>query len=232
MSDVKEPLQELFEGISTDILTPDVQLKLATLFESSLNSAIEAKEVELEESNKAELETFKEDLVSQTDEYLKFFTSQYIQENEQVIEDFSKVRLAEKVLRNFQQMTEAFNISLAEDSISNEDELDDLKVENTKLINKLIESKKEVENIKKAAMISEAHDKLETEVQKEALTEMARKFDFDQDLFEGQLSVMVEKILKPTEKTAEKLEEKLDETIVTKPSSDISKYLGFMNLKK
>jgi hypothetical protein len=222
MSDVKtDPLQELFEGITSDILTEEVQLKIATLFESALNEAIEAKEKELEEANKEELATFKEDLVNQTDEYLNYFTKEYIKENEQLVEDYTKVRIAEKVLRNFQQMVEAFNISLSDESISSEDELDELKTENTKLVNKLIESRKETETVKKAAMISEAADKLETDIQRDKLVESAKKLEFDEELFESKLAVLVDKILaeKTEESSVEKLDEKIEESEVVKPTS-------------
>jgi hypothetical protein len=226
MADKTNDLQELFEGIGSDILTEDVQLKIATIFEATVNEAIKAKEQELEEQNAVELSDFKEELVEQMDSYLDYFTKEYIKENEQIIEDFSKVKLAEKVLRNFQQMVEAFNISLSDESIQTEDEVEELKTENTKLVNKLIESRKEVENVKKAAMIAEAQDALETDVQKEKLVEMAKGLEFDQELFESKLSILVEKILSDKEEIKEeKLEEKQEDEIVVKPVSKIADYL-------
>lgn len=218
MEDVKEKdaLQELFEGIQSEILTPELQLKMSTLFEASVNSAIELKEQELEESNKEELRLFKEDLVSKTDDYLEYFTKEYIKENEQIVEDFSKVRLAEKVLRNFQQMVEAFNISLSDESISSEDEIDELKTENTKLINKLIESRKETVNVKKAAMISEAGETLTTDVQRDKLIALAKGLEFEEDIFESKLEVLIEKILnEKVESAPTKLEEKVEEKVKT-----------------
>lgn len=228
MADVKEPLQELFESIKSDILTEEVQLQIATLFEASLNEAIEAKEKELEEANKEEIAVFKEDLVTQTDNYLEYFTKEYIKENEQVIEDFTKVRLAEKVLRNFQQMVEAFNVSLSDESVSSEDEIESLKTENTKLVNKLIESRKETESVKKAAMIAEASEKLETDIQRDALVEKAKGLDFDEDIFESKLDVLVKSILsEKVEDSTEKLDEKVETPEVKKETSDfMKKYLS------
>ena len=226
--DVKNdnPLQELFESISSDILTEEVQLKLATLFEATVNEAIKAKEEELEEANAQELTVFKEDLVEQTNSYLDYFCKEYIKENEQIIEDFSKVKLAEKVLRNFQQMVETFNISLSDESISSEDEVEELKTENTKLVNKLIESRKETSNVKKAAFISEAQSKLETDIQKEKLVEMAKGLEFDEELFESKLDILIEKILvEKTEVKEEKLDEKLEDVKPVEKTSKIADYL-------
>jgi len=225
--DVKteQPLQELFESINSDILTEEVQLKIATLFEATVNDAIKAKEAELEESNAKELVEFKEDLVEQTNSYLDYFTKEYIKENEQIIEDFTKVKLAEKVLRNFQQMVEAFNISLSDESISSEDEVEELKTENTKLVNKLIESRKEVSNVKKAAMIAEAQCSLDTDVQKEKLVEMAKGLEFDEELFESKLSVLIEKIVTEKVETKEKLDEKVEPIVEDKKTSKVADYL-------
>lgn len=226
MADVenKDPLQDLFEGIESDLLTDSVKLKMSTLFEAAINAAVEAKEAELEESNKEELSTFKEDLIEKTSNYLDFFTTEYIKENEQIVEDFTKVRLAEKVLRNFHQMTEAFNISLSDESISSEDEINSLKTENSKLVNKLIESRKETVSVKKAAVVAEISEKLETEVQKDKLVEMAKKVDFDDELFESKLEVLVGKILgEKTEDNKEKLTEQ-EETEV--PVKTVSPSMG------
>jgi len=226
----KDALSELFESIQSDILTDEVKLKLSVIFESTVNEAIAAKEVELAEANKVEIEEFKEELLESVDNYLDYFVKEYIKENEQVIEDFSKVKLAEKVLRNFNQMVEAFNISLSDDSIESEEKVEELTAENTKLVNKLIESRKEVQNIKKAAMISEAAEQLDTDIQREKLVEMAKAIEFDEELFESKLEVIVEKILNEKEEVvAEKLEEKVEEVKVEKELTEsMKKYLKFV----
>lgn len=218
-----DKLQELFESINSEILTDEVKLQMSTLFEATVNEAIKAKEQELEEANKVEISEFKEDLVEQVDQYLDYFTKEYIKENEAVVEDFTKVKLAEKVLRNFKQMVEAFNISLSDESVSSEDEIEELKSENTKLVNKLIESRNEVKTVKKAAMISEAAEKLETDLQREELTEMAKKLEFDEELFESKLDILVEKILASKEEVAPKLEEKKEEVVVESKKTDSMK---------
>lgn len=223
-------LSELFESINSEILTDDIKLQMETIFETAVNEAVKAKEVELAEEAKVEIATFKEDLVEQVDSYLEYFVKEYIKENEQVIEDFTKVKLAEKVLRNFQQMVEAFNVALSDESVSSEDKVEELTAENTKLVNKLIESRKETQSVKKAAMISEASAKLETDVQKEKLVEMAKDLEFDEEIFESKLDVLVEKIITVKEEVAEeKFEEKKEIVNESKaPSDTMKKYLSHL----
>lgn len=230
----KDSLKELFEGIQSDILTDEIQLKLSTLFEATVNAAIEAKEEELEEANKAEISEFKTELVEQIDEYLSYFCEEYIKENEVVVEDFAKVKLAEKVLRNFGQMCEAFNISLSEESISSEDEIEELQAENNKVINQLIEAKKETEMVKRAAIIAEASNGL-TDLQVEKLIEAAKSVDFEsEEIFEAKLDTLLEKIVKEDleEAPAEKLneqEEVVDQKKVVAES--MQKYMKYLKKK-
>ena len=216
-----EQLKELFESISSDILTDEIRLQIGTIFETTVNEAIAAKEQELEEANRTEIAEFKDTLVEQIDSYMDYFVSEYIKENEAIVEDYTKVKMAEKVLRNFKQMCEAFNISLSEESLDSEDEIEELQSENTKLVNKLIEAKKETAQVKKAAYIAEAAQKLETDVQREKLFEMAKALDFEEELFEGKLEVLIETVLaKKEEVIEEKLEEK--EEVVEEPKAQVT----------
>lgn len=216
-----EQLKELFESISSDILTDEVKLQIGSIFETSVTEAVAAKEQELEEANRTEIAEFKDTLVEQIDSYMDYFVEEYIKENEAIVEDYTKVMIAEKVLRNFKQMCEAFNISLSDESLSSEDEIEELQSENTKLVNKLIEAKKETAQVKKAAYIAEAAQKLETDVQREKLVEMAKALDFEEELFEGKLEVLIETVMaKKEEVIEEKLEEK--EEVVEEPKAQLT----------
>jgi hypothetical protein len=208
----KSPLGELFESISSEILDDSVKLQMETIFESALNEAIAAKEAELEAQNEAEVEQFKSEIVENIDDYLSYFTTEYVKENEAVIEDFNKVKIAEKVLRNFKQMCEAFNISLSEESISNEDVVEGLEADNNKLVNQLIEAKKEVENAYRAAFIAEAVEKLETDIQREKLVEKAKFIDFDKDTFAEKLEILAGTILAKESAEADETDDQLEDT--------------------
>lgn len=50
-----EQLKELFESISSDILTDEVKLQIGSIFETSVTEAVAAKEQELEEANRTEI---------------------------------------------------------------------------------------------------------------------------------------------------------------------------------
>ena len=213
-------LKELFENINSEILNDEIRLQIGTIFETTVNEAIAAKEQELEEANRTEIAEFKDTLVEQIDSYMDYFVSEYIKENEAIVEDYTKVKMAEKVLRNFKQMCEAFNISLSEESLDSEDEIEELQSENNKLVNKLIEAKKETAQVKKAAYIAEAAQKLETDVQREKLFEMAKALDFEEELFEGKLEVLIETVLAKKEVIEEKLEEK--EEVVEEPKAQVT----------
>ena len=225
-----EQLKELFESISSEILTDEIKLQLGTIFETTVNEAVAAKEQAIEEANRVEIAEFKDTLTEQIDSYLDYFVEEYIKENESIVEDYTKVKLAEKVLRNFKQMCEAFNISLSEESISSEDEIEELQTENNKLVNKLIEAKKETALVKKAAHIAEAAQKLDTDIQRDQLMEKAKGLEFEEDLFEQKLAVIIESLLAKKEEVLEdKLEEKVEEVIETPVISEaVASYLKYL----
>ena len=230
-AEVKDSITSLLESLNSDLFDDSFKLKISTIFEATVNEAVAAKELELEELNAKDIELFKEELVSQTDSYLDYFVQEYIKENEVVVEDFAKVKLAEKVIRNFNQMCEAFNISLSEESISNDNEVDELKTENNKLINKLIDSEKTIEIVKRAAIIAEASVG-GTDLQIEKMIEMAKGLEFEsEEIFESKLATILEKIIKEsvTNDDVEKLEEK-EEIVEQKKviSESMSKYLRYL----
>lgn len=105
--------------------------------------------------------------------------------------------------------------------------LKNLKPKTPNWLNKLIESRKEVANVKKAAMIADAQSELETDLQKDKLVEMAKGLEFDAELFESKLAVLVEKILTEKEEVKEeKLEEKQeDEVKEPQKASKIAEYM-------
>jgi hypothetical protein len=149
-------LQKLFEQIESEVLTEEVKLQISTLFESAVNEAIAQKEVALEEQNRAEISEFKESMTEQIDEYLNYFVEEFVKENEDLIDNKVKVKTATKILETFSKIVNDFNMELSEEKESCDEELESLKVECNKLTNKLIESKKEIQTVTKAAMIAEA----------------------------------------------------------------------------
>jgi len=228
----KGKLEELFESMDKEVFTEEIQLKIGTLFESMVAEAVAAKEQQLEEQNEKDLEGYKAQLVENVDQYLDYFSESYMKENEIIVEDFTKVKLAEKILRNFKQMCEAFNISLSEEVVSSEDEIEGLKEDINKVTNDLMESRKELELVKKSAIIAESFKGC-TDIQREKLIEAAKSVDFEStESFKEKVNSLIEKILKEevTEEDAPaKLDEQVEDQQVVKPTSEAMKsYLKYL----
>jgi len=217
-------LEQLFETIKSDVLTDEVKLQMSTLFESALTEAVKAKEVELEETNRAEIAEFKEDMVNQIDEYLNYFVEEFVTENESLIDNHVKVKTAERVLETFVGIVNDFNLQLSEGKVKQSDDLVKLKEENNKLHNKILESRKEIELVTKAALIAEKCHELETEVDRDKLVQLAETVEFDADTFGAKLDVFVEQIqsAKTTKKT-EEAPQKIEESIEDVPPAPVQK---------
>jgi hypothetical protein len=220
-------IDTLFEQINSEVLTEDVKLSMAVLFENGLTEAIKAKETELQEKNTKEITEFKNKLTDQIDEYLTYFSEEFIKTNSNVIEDSVKVKTAEKVLATFSGIVNDFNVQLDEKKIDNDLKLKEAKQELNKIANELIEAKKNIKLSEKAAMVMEASYRLTTDVQKSKLVDYAKGLPVD-ELFEKKIDAFVKTTL--TEKKVETPKaEKLvmSEEKETKPVVDdtMAKYL-------
>ena len=224
-------IDKLFESISSEILTEDVKLQMAVLFENSLQEAIAEKEKQLEESNTKEVSEFKENLTTQIDEYLTYFAEEFVKTNSNVIEDSVKVKTAERVLKTFSGIMKDFNVQLDEKKVDNDVKLRESREEINKLTKQLIESKKQVKTAEKTVMVVEAATKLTTDLQKSKLVEFAKSLPVD-ELFEKKINayvstVLVEKKAAPV-KTEQIIIKEEKEVVVESPKSDVSKYLENM----
>jgi hypothetical protein len=193
-------IDKLFESINSEILTEEIKLQLAVLYENSLNEAIKAKEADLQEKNTVEIKEFKSKLTDQIDEYLTYFAEEFIKTNSNVIEDSVKVKTAEKVLKTFSGIVNEFNVQLDEKKISDDTKLKESKEEVNKLTKQLIEARKETKLSEKAAMVMEASYKLTTDLQRTKLVDYAKTLTVD-ELFEKKLETFVKTVL--TEKKVE-----------------------------
>lgn len=221
-----DSLATLFESMDKEVFTEELQLKMQVLFEDTVRLAVEQKEQELEESNKTEIAEFKDELVEQIDSYLDYFTQEYIKENEQPIESKAKVKLAEKVLGKFQELVEDFNLSLNEEDVDAEEEIEGLKEESSKLHNKLIESKKELDRCKKLLVIKDQTKNL-TDMDAEKIEESVMSMDYkDAETFTSKVKIMVEQVTEP-KKDQEKLVEDQEVIEEEKPSA-VKQYLKYL----
>ena len=211
-------IDKLFETINNDILTEDIKLQMAVLFESQVTEAIKAKEAELVEKNTADITKFKEDMVNKIDSYITHFCEEFVTNNTQVIEESVKIKTAERILKTFSAIVSDFNLQLDEKKIDNEKELTEAKAEINKLTSRLIESKKEVKLREKAAIVAEACIGLKTELQKAKLVEFAAKLPFD-ELFEKKLGALSGTLL--TEAVTKKVEEKPEKIVIKEEIEEV-----------
>ena len=211
-------IDKLFDNISNEILTEDVKLQMAVLFESQVTEAIKAKEAELVEKNTADITKFKEDMVNKIDSYITHFCEEFVTNNTQVIEESVKIKTAERILKTFSAIVSDFNLQLDEKKIDNEKELTEAKAEINKLTSRLIESKKEVKLREKAAIVAEACTGLKTELQKAKLVEFAAKLPFD-ELFEKKLGALSGTLL--TEAVTKKVEEKPEKIVIKEEIEEV-----------
>jgi hypothetical protein len=224
-------MEKLFESISSEVLTEEIKLKLGTMFESALNEAIAAKEVELEESNRAEIAQFKEELTEQIDEYLNYFVEEFISENEGPIVDKVKVDTASKVLESFVGLVNQFNLELSDEKIDESIEIEELRQENNKLVDQVIESKKALTGMKKDSIVESKAAELATDVEKEKLRTLAETVECD-DIFASKLDVFVEQIVAGrTKSPAEKLTEE-EEIVPGDPEPITEAMKGYMRYLK
>jgi len=205
-------LDQLFEKINSELLNDEVKLEMTAMFESAVNAAIEAKETELEESNKVEISEFKDTLTTKLDEYLTYFVEEFTQENEQQIEDAVKVQTAQKVLSVFEGVVNDFNMKLSDDSISNEAELEEAKATINSQTEELIEARKELEALKVEKIVEGIAAEFEVESDQEKFREVAKTITFNGDAeeFKSKLEVLGESIVSVDES---KEENRLDEEI-------------------
>ena len=203
-------LNQLFEKINSELLNDEVKLEMTAMFESAVNVAIEAKEAELDESNKQEISEFKDTLTTKLDEYLTYFVEEFTQENEQQVEDAVKVQTAEKVLGVFEGIVNDFNMKLSEDTISSETELEEAKSTINSQTEELLEARKELKELQSEQIVEGIVAKFEVESDQEKFREIAKTITFtgDTESFKSKLEVLGESIVVVEESTdGERLDE-------------------------
>lgn len=225
-----QEIDKLFESINNEILTEDVKLQMAVLYETQLNEAIKAKEEQLEKEYKDNFLTEKEQLINQLDSYLEHFVDEFIKENTTQVVESVKVKTAEKVLTLFKEMVNNFNMQLDSESINVEETLKESKDKINLLENEIITLKKEVKLRDKASLIAEAIHKLNTDMEKGKLLEFAKNLPFD-ELFTKKLDTYVKTVLTEKTQTPQKEDIKLevkeeDSTNIIVEQTEVDKILA------
>lgn len=190
-------IKELLEGLDLDksIFTEAVIEKMAVVVESLLGTAKGTLEEEIETKYATDLKEYKEFLTTQLDNYLNEYVEKFTEANKVQIHESVKVRTAEKVLANFKNMVEQFNITLSEDSVSDSLETDELKESLNKAVNENIELKTKIEDEKVASLISEVSEGIEIDSIKASFKELSESLKFDGEVsFKDRLVTLKESL--------------------------------------
>ena len=221
-------LEQLFEKIESELLTDEVKLEMATLFESALNEAIAAKESALEEQNKSDIAEFKDEMVGKLDEYLAYFVEEFTRENEQQIEDAVKVKTAQRVLDTFEGVVQDFNMKLDESVVADSEDLDTAKGTISEQTEEIITLRKQVTDLEASKVVEGMVDEFETDGEKEKFRTLAETITFtDSEDYAKKLGVISESVKTPTE-PVKPLEENLDPDPVDPPAID-EKMSGYLS---
>jgi len=207
-------LEQLFEKINSELLNDEVKLEMTAMFESAVNEAIQAKEQELEESNKQEIAEFKDELTIKLDEYLTYFVEEFTRENEQQVEDAVKVKTAERVLNVFEGVVNDFNMKLSDEAVDNDKELEEAKATIDSQTEELLETRKQIEAMKVEKIVEGIAIGFETESDQEKFRELAKTITFtEEEDFKSKLGVLGESISSKEDSGSERLDEGQEEEL-------------------
>lgn len=192
-SAVKEDMAEIFG----DSLTEEQLEKAAALFEA----AIALKVAEIEESYAAaldeEVESIKESLVENIDNYLSFVAEEWIAENEVAVESSLKSELTEEFIEGLKNLFAEHYIDVPSDKIDVIEELAAKVSELEERLNEEINEKIELKNVVTAHEIKEAFDEVTSglvlsQVEKFRVIAESLEFNGDIDSYKSKLETIKE----------------------------------------
>lgn len=197
MEKFKELIKDL--GLDEAVFTAEVVEKLAVVMEAQLSEAkteLETKITdELKEQHDAEVDEYKSFMLEQLDGYLNEWTTEFVNSNEEQIEESVKDQTSEKILTIFGDIMEEFNMSVNSESIDSSVELDSLKESHNTAINENIALKKEMEDIKVGSLIESFSTGFDVESKKEKFLSMAEGLAYDgEDTFKEKLTSLAETV--------------------------------------
>jgi hypothetical protein len=198
--DLKKILEKYFkEQLSDEALT-----EITTLFESGVNEAVKAKleekENALEESNKADMEAFKSELVDKLSEYVNLAVGEFIEENQKGLEDGVKVKIAENVMSGLMNVLKDQHVQIPEGETDVVKDLEEkLATTEGKLndsINAGIEDKAQVLEYEKALSFKKLTGQAElSEMDSEKVLDLLDGIEADDiETFEEKTQIMIDKV--------------------------------------
>lgn len=228
---MEKDVEQLFEGVSKEILTEDVKTKIATLIESKVNEKYNSKVQELDE----QFESFKKDKVEELDEaaveyvdnylieridgFLDSVSEKWLEEHSVEVEDGVKSELYDSLVNGMKGILKENQIK--EEDIETQTSIKEEKEKIEEDYNALFEENTSLKNENLGLMADQVFKEETsalTESEKSRVQDLSEDFDIDDaDAFRSKVKTIVEYVTK----TPKSVTENKNDDDVTSDNPDI-----------
>ena len=229
-ADFKDDLKALVNEEAT--LSEEFKQKAEIIFETAINSKVNAEIDRLEEKYNEELaeeiESTKADLVEKVDSYLNYVVEGWMEDNKLAIQNGLRTEIAEDFMNKLKGLFTESYIEVPEGKTDMVEELadtvDDLETKLNKATDDAINMAEELEEFRRDAVIREASKDL-ADTQVEKLTKLVDNIDYeDQETFAQKVATVKESYFKTNKVTGtEEIEE--DDSPAMEVSGSMDQYL-------
>ncbi len=232
--DMNEHVEALFEG---EDLSEEFKQKAVTIFEAAVKAKMQSEIARLEEAYAATLEeevdTLKENLSNNVDDYLNYVVEQWVSDNEVAIEAGLRTELTEDFISGLRQLFAENYIDIPEDKISVVEELGNKVEELEAKLNEEIERNVELTSIlSESKKIEVLHAMTEglTTTQAEKLKQLAENVEFvDVDTFATKVQTLRESYF-PTTVNAQNSLDRIEagtegQVMISEENTTMTKYV-------
>ena len=229
-ADFKDDLKALVNEEAT--LSEEFKQKAEIIFETAINSKVNAEIDRLEEKYNEELaeeiESTKADLVEKVDSYLNYVVEGWMEDNKLAIQNGLRTEIAEDFMNKLKDLFTESYIEVPEGKTDMVEELadtvDDLETKLNKATDDAINMAEELEEFRRDAVIREASKDL-ADTQVEKLTKLVDNIDYeDQETFAQKVATVKESYFKTNKVTGtEEIEE--DDSPAVEVSGSMDQYL-------
>lgn len=210
--DVSEDVDALFNG---EELSEDFRTKATTIFEAAVKSHVKDEAKKIEESVEAKIEermeTFSEEMTDKLDGYLDYVVTEWMEENKLAVESGLKTEVTEEFIDGLKGLFEDHYIDIPEDKYDvigeQASKIEDLESKLDEEVNSKIEMSKEISEMKKSSLFTEATSEL-TSTQVEKIRSLSEEIEFKtEDDYKEAVATLVENYFPSEDKKAEIVEE-------------------------
>jgi len=229
--DVSEDVDALFNG---EELSEDFRTKATTIFEAAVKSHVKDEAKKIEETVEAKIEermeTFSGEMIENLDGYLDYVVTEWMEENKLAIETGLKTEVTEEFIDGLKDLFESHYIDVPEDKYDvigeQASKIEELETKLDDEVNSKIEMSKEISEMKKATLFTEATSELAS-TQVEKIRTLSEEVDFkSEDEYKEAIATLVENYFPSEDKKAEINEETTESTKKAEVSSEMDAILA------